>query len=234
MSAYNDDQAKPGRPDEITSMLESEEIYLKLWGKGGTLRTGENPDDVVDYSETEAELAVPEGEAGLRVLAHELLQCLANVELRAEDLRRAEARLAAVAERRLPDLMQELSILKYTFVDPNDGKTHVIKYVEKIRTSMADLTEEQKAAVFAWLREQGLGGIIKKKVEANIGLVPDAEVIKLIEAIQAVAPECETTIAEKVEPSTLTATVSSLMEKGVNISEFIKVTPVRKATAGKK
>lgn len=206
--------------DKIASMLES-------------LRTGENPDDV-DYSEAEAELAVPEGEAGLRVLAHELLQCLANVELRAEDLRRAEARLAAVAERRLPDLMQELSILKYTFVDPNDGKTHVIKYVEKIRTSMADLTEEQKAAVFAWLREQGLGGIIKKKVEANIGLVPDAEVIRLIEAIQAVAPECETTIAEKVEPSTLTATVSSLMEKGVNISEFIKVTPVRKATAGKK
>lgn len=206
--------------DKITSMLES-------------LRTGENPDDV-DYSETEAELAVPEGEAGLRVLAFELLQNLANVERASEALQQAEAKLAAVAERRLPDLMQELSILKYTFVDPNDGKTHVIKYVEKIRTSMADLPEDQKAAVFAWLREQGLGGIIKKKVEANIGLVPDAEVIRLIEAIQAAAPECETTIAEKVEPSTLTATVSSLMEKGVNISEFIKVTPVRKATAGKK
>lgn len=196
------------------------------------MRTEKREEPVYDYSDTAKALAVPGGEAGLKVLAAELMQCLADVEAKAEALKQAEQRLASVAEQRLPDLMQELSIDNYTYTDPNTGQKFKVEYVEKIRCSIPpDTTDEQRAAIFEWLRGNGLEGVIKKRVEANIGLAKPDEIAAIVAAINEAAPNVEVSIAEKVEPATLTSVVSKLMDKGELPSEYLKVTPVREARA---
>lgn len=171
--------------------------------------------------------------AGLRALAIEMIAAQRVVEQREADLTAARATLADIEEHRLPDLMEANDLPRFDFIDKTTGQRVLIKFESKWRVTMPGKTEPMnepiRRDIFAWLREKGKGGVIKKVVEVSAGTRSDEHMIALMDHIKNFDNALDPAILENVHASTLTSVISKMKDDGENVHEGIRVDPVRRA-----
>lgn len=175
--------------------------------------------------------------AALSAMAEELVACERNLADAMAEVVKAKNALADVQEKRLPDLMESASMDKFTFTDRTTGIKRVIELINKWAVSMPPKSGKtadpqwatKHEAIFNWLAEIGNGAVLKKVVEANLGLASDEVAKHVAEIIKAAEPDLEVTIEKYVEPATLTALISRMKDAGESVHEFLQVKPRREA-----
>lgn len=113
--------------------------------------------------------------AQIAATARDILEARDEVTAREEALKEAQARLRSLQEEVLPELMAEAGQEELTTID---GLKVSIKELVRGQPS-----KDNEAEAFAWLRESGNGGIIKSKLEADLGKVDGDRVKAAIEAL---------------------------------------------------
>lgn len=170
----------------------------------------------------------------VRGLAATLVERLTSVQRAEAALEKAKKELEDIAERRLPDLMQQHGLPKFEFLDETTGNLYTIKLeADKWRVSMPandPENEPKRREIFQWLRMVDLGGIIQKNMVVPLGLVGDNQATDLMIEFKTAHPDLEPGLEEKVHPSTLTSQISKLKNKGIDVHPALNVLPVRRAT----
>jgi hypothetical protein len=173
--------------------------------------------------------------AALKHLTQTLLDRQRDCAEALKNLEAAETALADIQERKLPDMMFEHNIEKFDYVDAVTGDKYTIKYVSKWRVSMPGRQHaEQREAIYAWLREIGQGGLVKKSVVVPLGLKSDEDAHSMCDNLRLQYPGVEPAISDEVAASTLTSLVSKRKDAGENVHEFINVDPIREARVTQK
>lgn len=131
-------------------------------------------EDYGDFVEKKA----PSNELLARInkLVVEQLKAEAAVAAAEAALEKAEANLKDIAERRLPQLMDEAQMEE--FVTSTGVKVQV---GEVIRGS---IPEEKRPQGFAWLRDNGQAGMIRRVVMAEFGVGKDEQAEALFKRLQ--------------------------------------------------
>lgn len=120
------------------------------------------------------------------------------------ELKVAKEELRQIAEKRLPEAMDSVGITTYT---TKEGVS--VEISEKIRAS---LPVENRPKAFAWLEENGFGGMIKSEVIVNFGRSKIDDATKLVEELRAESHLAN--LERRVEPMTLTAFVKEQLTQG--------------------
>lgn len=115
--------------------------------------------------------------AQIAATARDILEAREEVSRREEALKEAQNRLKGLQEDILPELMAEAGQEELTTID---GLKVSIKELVRGQPS-----KDNEAEAFAWLRDTGNGGIIKSKLEADLG---KADQEKVSAALAALAP----------------------------------------------
>lgn len=159
-----------------------------------------------DYSEYTA----PDPQAGsnplamLYGLAQEQADAEADVARLEAELEKAREKLKDISERRLPDAMDEIGMADFT---TSSGLKILIE--EKIRCSIPKAVEDQ---AFGYLRANGLGSLIKRKVSVEFGKGEDEQAADLVKWL--VKNYESTEDKSSVHPSTLTSVIKGKLEDG--------------------
>lgn len=131
----------------------------------------------------------------------------ASVEKLEEELKSAKEVLKNIAEKQLPQKMEEVGL---TTFETSSGIS--VEISEKIRASLAP---ENRPKAYAWLEENGFGGMIKSNVVVNFGRNEITEAATLVEQLR--LSNRLANLERKVEPMTLTAFVSEQLTQGKDI-----------------
>lgn len=124
-----------------------------------------------------------------------------------EELKAATAKVRELAEKDIPELMDEIGLEEF-----RTKSGFRIKITETIRAS---IPEAKKPAAFAWLDGEGHGGMIKRSIV--VGFNRDDE-IRAKALLATLSQQFENVKADlKVEPSTLRAFIREQLEQGVVI-----------------
>lgn len=145
----------------------------------------------------------------LSKLALDMPRLEGDVERANDALKKAQEALAKVAEQRIPELMEQLDLTVYPL---RDGGKLTLK--ETIRASIPKAAERR---AFAWLRENGQAGLIKRAITLTFGKGQDKTAEKLREELRAKGLEPEDKTA--VHPSTLKSFVNERLEAGKELPE---------------
>ncbi len=122
-------------------------------------------------------------------------------------LHEAKEELRDIAERKLPAKMDELGLSEYK---TTSGVFVQVK--EKIRASLA---VENRPKGFAWLEENGFGGMIKSSVVVGFKRDQLPEANELVDSLRSEGKLAN--LERKVEPATLTAFVKEQLMLGKDI-----------------
>lgn len=124
-----------------------------------------------------------------------------------ENLEKAKANWRNIAEKELPNAMQEIGMSKFTL---SNGTSIEIK-----PELYASIPKDNKAPAFAWLREHDLDGVIKNVVSVQFSKGEDAKALELAEklAMDGLLPQQE----QSVHPQTLKALLKEQINKGVEV-----------------
>jgi hypothetical protein len=176
--------------------------------------------------------------AALSSLAEELLtreralaKAMAAVVQANEDLRK-------VAEELLPDLMESYSLARFDFVDKVTGIKRTIElHKDKWRVAMppksgknADPAWQMKHdAIYEWLESVGQAAVIKKDLEAPLGLLPDDKVAEVAGKFKELYPDVDVAVKKYVEPATFTAMINKRLKNNEAVNEYVVTKPVREA-----
>jgi hypothetical protein len=136
-------------------------------------------------------------------------------------------------------MMEKNGLPKFEFLDRTTGATLIIKLEsDKWRVTMPPLkdkdgepypnAEENRAAIFEWLRER-LGGIIDKDFKVPLGLLDDEATQALVEAFRAANPTLDPAIKEDVNQKRLQSQVTRLLKDGKTVHEALQVKAIRQA-----
>lgn len=150
-----------------------------------------------------------------------------RLELYDDEIIKAEARVTELKERRrhlaevvLPEAMDKVDIEALPLRD--GAKLEVQEIIT------AGISKERKAAAFSWLRAEGYGSLIKRKVSVEFGRGGDNEARALVDDLRkrGLRPEDK----EDVHYQTLGAFVREQLAKGANLPmELLGVNRVRRA-----
>lgn len=139
--------------------------------------------------------------------ARDIIAAQQEVEEADEALKAAKRRLAALQEVTMPELMTEAGQTELTTID---GLKVSIK--ELVR---GQPTKEKQAEAFAWLRSKGQGGVIKSKIEADLGKVPEEKVREAVDALKPLGIRAGT--KEEVHWQTLGSLVREMLARGDDV-----------------
>ena len=143
--------------------------------------------------------------AGVQSLADQVekLESLnKRLELQEENMKSTKAEKKRVSGDIIPTMMSEMGLAELKL---HDG-SHL-----KVSTSYrATITEANKAAAFNWLRENGLGDIIKNEISVSFGRNEDNKAADYAELAK--SSGFQPTQKMKVEPMTLKALVRERIE----------------------
>lgn len=154
-----------------------------------------------------------------------LQQQAARVELCKTELDAAKAAHMRTEREDLPELLRELGIESLVL---DDGSSVTVK--DQVSAS---ITEANRPAAHAWLRERGFGGLIKSAVVVSFPAGSEGEALGLASRL-AEETDKDVLVNEAVHPQTLTAFVRERMEAGEEVpTELFGVFPfsVAKVTA---
>lgn len=158
--------------------------------------------------------------ASIAQTAREILEAQDEVSRREEALRDAKRHLVALQEQVMPELMAEAGQEELTTAD---GLKVSLK--EMIR---GQPTQENQGSAFAWLRDNGQGGIIKSKVQADLGKADPDRVDAALKALAGVGIPAVT--REEVHWQTLGALVREMLAQGQEVPlDLLGVTVWRQA-----
>ena len=130
-----------------------------------------------------------------------LLSRIETSENNLKDLKKEYQRISGEV---IPTMMSEMGLAELKLQDGS----HL-----KVSTSYrATITEANKAAAFNWLRENGLGDIIKNEISVSFGRNEDNKAADYAELAKGQGLEPQQKL--KVEPMTLKALVRERMEAG--------------------
>lgn len=148
-----------------------------------------------------------DGLAKLARLAVAQDQAQQDVDRLSDELKAAQQRLNKIAESEIPELMDELGMEKFT---TKDGFTVAVK--ETLRTS---LSANRKEEAFKWLRDNGYGAILKRKVFVEFGRGEDAVAEELFRDLLGKHEVVED--QTDVHSATLKAFLTERLKEGVEI-----------------
>lgn len=137
-------------------------------------------------------------------LAAAQLQLEAAVAGAEQDLRNQRNRLAAIAEKELPDLMAELGLRDFT---TTDGLTITVKDVMQV-----SVTGKYRAAIFEWLRANDHDSLISHKVTASFGRGEATAAATALLAVQDLGGDAQN--VEEVNAGTFKALMKELLADG--------------------
>lgn len=157
----------------------------------------------------------PKGDGDLNILANLAEQQKHHqdeVERLQRELKAAQGKLADVAERKIPELMEKVGMEKFS---TRNGLNISIR--ETIRASMG--AGDAKEKNLDWLEQHGHGVIIKLGVEVPFGrgVEQQKEARELAERLQ--AEGVDASFMRKVEPATLSSLIRELLEGGQDVPE---------------
>lgn len=139
--------------------------------------------------------------------ARDIIAAQAAVTEAEEELKNRKKALQALQEGVLPELMAEAGQTELTTID---GLKVSIK--ELVR---GQPTKENQGEAFAWLRSKGQGGVIKSKIEADLGKVPEEKVREAVEALRPLGIRAGT--KEEVQWQTLGSLVREMLARGDDV-----------------
>lgn len=154
-----------------------------------------------------------------------------------EALKQKKQNLKTLAEQDLPDLMQELNIKNFTL--SNGAKVEVKDVISASVPSQGAIDrvkdEDEREAMrmlqqqcFGWLRENGLGDLIKSNVEVQFGRNEDDACNEFTEELRERKLYYKRAVG--VHPSSLNATFKERMGEGKDVPvEMFRVYMGRKA-----
>lgn len=122
-------------------------------------------------------------------------------------LKDAKERLRDVAERQIPDLMDEIGVDTIT---TSQGLKVSVK-----TTLHASVPVVQRDAAWNWLDEHGHGGLIKRSVMVAFNRDQEAAADELVDGLRSKFPNVKT--ERKVEPSTLSAFIREQLQEGEEV-----------------
>jgi hypothetical protein len=159
-------------------------------------------ENYLDYVQT-----VPEGELSqLQSLAEFQAAAQSKVDNLEAQLAKAREELKDLAERRVPELMDQIGMVEF-----KTTSGLIIKIDETIRAS---IPKAKAPFAFAWLRENGHAALIKRKVSVAFGKGEDESAEQLLEALSG---DYEVEDDVSVHSSTLAAFVREKLRDGVDI-----------------
>ena len=127
-----------------------------------------------------------------------------RLELQEENIKNTKSEIQKVSGDIIPTMMSEMGLAELKL---HDG-SHL-----KVSTSYrATITEANKEAAFNWLRENGLGDIIKNEILVSFGRNEDNKAADYAELAK--SQGLQPTQKMKVEPMTLKALVRERIEAG--------------------
>lgn len=137
----------------------------------------------------------------------DLRDARADVTLREEDLKAAQARVRLIEELDLPELMKEAGQEKLRTSDGYD--------VELIETLRASIPPASLAQALAWLVANGQSAIIKRDIRLQFGKDEEAKADAALSLIlnEGYMPQDKQT----VHPQTLAAVICEMMAAGVDV-----------------
>lgn len=174
--------------------------------------------------------------AALRSLAQELINYQRQLATAEAAVVAARELLAGVQEKKLPDMMERHGLPRFDFVDKTTGEKMIMEFIsDKWRVAMppkqgktADPQWRTKhSAIYEWIETIGKGSAIKRDMLVPLGLMKDEDAAKVADAFKKEHPDLDVALSKYVEAATLTAMVSKLKNAGENVSEHLKVTPIR-------
>jgi hypothetical protein len=137
-------------------------------------------------------------------LAVALLNAQDNVEKMEGFLKEAKERVRLLQEESIPAAMQELELKKFTL---QSGEEVTVK-----KDVYASISAANKDAAFAWLNENGFGGMIKTDISVQFGRDSAGEVEATLAMLKGEGLEPEVSVA--VNAKTLKAFLREQLEKG--------------------
>jgi hypothetical protein len=124
-----------------------------------------------------------------------------------EELKAQQNLLRSLQEDVLPELMAEAGQTELTTID---GLKVSIK--ENVR---GQPSKDNEVEAFAWLRSKGQGGVIKSKLEADLGRASDDKVQAAVEALSAQGIRAGT--KESIHWQTLGSLVREMLARGDDV-----------------
>ncbi len=154
-----------------------------------------------------------------------LQQLQKDIELREENLKNLKKKLEHVSGEVIPTMMAEMGLSHLKLMDGSsvDVKPHY----------SATITQANKEAAFNWLRQNGLGDIIKNEIMVSFGRNEDTRAADYAELAK--SRGFSPTQKLKVEPMTLKALVRERIEAGKDMpTEIFNVFIGNKTTIKRK
>jgi len=138
---------------------------------------------------------------------NKLLELQNEIAKKKEELKKTESDERHISEKIIPELMQQAGI---QMLKLSNGATVEVKpfYSAKIPVS-------KKEEAFTWMRDNGLGGIIKNIVSMKFGKAQDNMVSSIVEDLK--EKGFQVNRDEKVEPQTYKAALKEKIQNGESV-----------------
>ncbi|QHJ77435.1 MAG: hypothetical protein [Bacteriophage sp.] len=145
--------------------------------------------------------------AQIAATARQIVDQKKAVAAKEAELKEEQNKLKMLQEEALPELMKDAGQQKLTTADGL-----VVEVKDVIRGTP---TKEREAEAFQWLRDHGQGGIIKSRIEADLGKVPQERIRAALDALLGLGFQSRT--KQTVHWQSLAAMVKELMERGEDV-----------------
>jgi hypothetical protein len=164
---------------------------------------GQLEDDLKDFHTDKADLD------SLSNSCKSLVKWLGVVEAKENELKDVKEQVRKLAEEIIPEAMQQLNLDQLKL--DNGVKISILDNV------YAHISEAKKPDAYNWLRDNGLGAIIKNEIAVQFDKTQDSDAIALKDRLS--NEGLPVTHKESIHPSTLKSTVKELVKKGINVPE---------------
>ena len=138
-----------------------------------------------------------------------LVRWLGIIETKEQELKDVKDQVKKLSEEIIPEAMQQLGLDQLKL--DNGVKISVIDNV------YAHISEAKKPDAYNWLRDNGLGSIIKNEIAVQFDKTQDSDAIALKDRLS--GEGLPVTHKESIHPSTLKSTVKELVKKGIDVPD---------------
>jgi hypothetical protein len=149
--------------------------------------------------------ATTDGLAQLAILAAEQFAAEVEVARIDQELADAKAKLRDIAWNQVPELMDKLGMREFT---TNAGLK--IKVSDDVRCGVI-----KSPPALKWLRDNGLGGLIKSRVTVPFSKGSEADADALVDKLQ--GEGMAATCTQEVHNQTMQSTIKGLLEEGKDV-----------------